>query len=104
MRRFVLLLVAAVVGCALPAAAVRDAPAKAKPLNRARASLKITGMTCEGCSKSITIALQRVPGVKSALVEHEKGRGTVLYDPAACKPADMVAAVKKSGYKASVVK
>jgi copper chaperone CopZ len=86
----------------LPAAAATK-PAT-KPLNRAKATLKITGMTCDGCAKGVRIVLERVPGVKSALVERPKGRALVLYDPSECKPTDMVAAVRRAKYGAFVAK
>ncbi len=68
------------------------------------AKLKITGMHCEGCAMGITRQVQKVKGVKTAKIDHAKSLGTIEYDPSACKPADLLAAVKKSGYKASLLK
>ena len=35
--------------------------------------LKITGMTCDSCAVHVKEALEKVPGVQSALVSYPKG-------------------------------
>jgi mercuric reductase len=35
--------------------------------------LKITGMTCDSCAAHVKEALEKVPGVQSALVSYPKG-------------------------------
>ena len=36
-------------------------------------TLKITGMTCDSCAAHVKEALEKVPGVQSALVSYPKG-------------------------------
>jgi copper chaperone len=43
--------------------------------------LKVTGMTCGGCAKSVTRAVERVPSVERALVDLETGELTVEGNP-----------------------
>ncbi|MBK4722694.1 heavy-metal-associated domain-containing protein [Azospirillum sp. YIM DDC1] len=39
--------------------------------------LKVTGMTCAGCAKSVSRAVERVPAVERALVDLQSGEVTV---------------------------
>ena len=43
-------------------------------------TLKISGMTCGGCSSSVKKVLEAEDAVKSAEVDHEKGTALVNYD------------------------
>lgn len=61
--------------------------------------LKITGMTCGHCVRSVTGALKAVPGVKAAEVDLESGSAKVEGDP---DPAALLAAVAEEGYQAEV--
>jgi copper chaperone len=63
--------------------------------------LKIEGMTCGGCVKSVTRVLTGVAGVSSADVSLEKGRARVTYDPARTGAEAMKQAVERAGYKAA---
>lgn len=62
--------------------------------------LKVEGMDCEGCVKSVTRMLSGVAGVSGVEVSLEKGKATVSYDPAKSGPADFRRAVERAGYKA----
>ena len=62
--------------------------------------LKVEGMDCEGCVKSVTRMLSGVPGVAAVEVSLEKQNATVSYDPAKSGPADFQRAVERAGYKA----
>jgi copper chaperone len=64
--------------------------------------LNIQGMTCGGCVKSVTNALQREAGVSRVEVVLDKGTATVDYDPAVTAPETLVAAVDDIGFEASV--
>ncbi len=44
------------------------------------AKIKVKGMTCGGCTASLTRALSATGGVKSAEVSLEKELATVVYD------------------------
>ena len=62
--------------------------------------LKVEGMDCEGCVKSVTRMLSGVAGVSGVEVSLEKAKATVSYDPAKSGPADFKRAVERAGYKA----
>lgn len=65
----------------------------------ATADIKIEGMTCEGCVKSLTRALQAVPGVQKVQVLLDEGRAEVTYDPARTGVAEFQRAVEHAGYE-----
>ena len=64
----------------------------------ATTDIKIEGMSCEACVKSVTRALQGVPGVQKVQVLLEGGQATVTYDPAKAGVADFKHAVERAGY------
>jgi copper chaperone CopZ len=51
---------------------------------------------------SVRNALLEVPGVASASVDRETGRTTVQYDPAKASAPQLIEAVNKAGFKASL--
>jgi len=61
--------------------------------------LKIEGMTCGGCVRSVEKALGQVAGVKSTQVDLAQGQATVEADNGV-DPAAFVAAVEDAGYDA----
>jgi copper chaperone CopZ len=63
--------------------------------------LKVTGMTCGGCVRSVERTLSRMPGVTAASVDLAAGKATVRYDGSRTKPEDLIAAVSRSGFEAS---
>ncbi|MEM1117163.1 MAG: mercury(II) reductase [Bacteroidota bacterium] len=67
-------------------------------------TLTVGGMTCAGCARHVTEALDALPGVASADVPGwESGRAEVtLATDAPSSPADLVAAVEAVGYRATV--
>jgi Cu+-exporting ATPase len=67
----------------------------------AATKLIVRGMTCSGCARNVTQALQNVPGVAAADVQLEEGRAAVQWQPDF--PVDesaLIEAVKKAGYEA----
>ena len=64
--------------------------------------LKVSGMTCSGCAVSVRNALLEVPGVTSTSVDREAGRATVQYDSSKVSADQLLEAVNKTGYKASL--
>ena len=62
----------------------------------------VDGMTCNGCVKSVTNAISQAPGVAGVDVSLGGKRATVTYDPAACSPAQIVAAIVDAGFDARV--
>jgi copper chaperone len=62
--------------------------------------LKVEGMDCEGCVKSVTRMLSGVPGVTSVDVSLAQARAKVTYDPSKADVGQMKRAVERAGYKA----
>ena len=63
-------------------------------------NLKITGMTCGHCVRTVTGALKGVRGVKAAEVDLHSGIAKV---EGAADPEALIAAVAEEGYKAEVL-
>ncbi len=62
--------------------------------------LRVEGMDCEGCVKSVTRMLTGVRGVEKVDVSLAEARARVTYDPAKSGPADFKRAVERAGFKA----
>ncbi|MBS1718239.1 MAG: cation transporter [Armatimonadetes bacterium] len=67
-----------------------------------RTRLKIDGMTCNHCVKSVTKSLTAVPGVISADVNLAKAHAEVEHD-GSIVPAMLIAAVHSEGYDAKAM-
>lgn len=78
------------------------APATVRGAQLSTVELKVNGMTCSGCAVSVRNVLLEVPGVASASVEYDAGHATVQYDPAKASTSQLIEAVGKTGYKASL--
>jgi copper chaperone len=63
--------------------------------------LKVKGMSCGGCVKSVTSVLTGLEGVSRAEVSLEKGEALVEYDPAGASREQMAAAIEDAGFEAS---
>ncbi len=57
--------------------------------------LKITGMTCAGCSNNVAAALKAVDGVAEQKVEYPGDITTRKYTPAKTSVADIIKAIEK---------
>ncbi len=64
------------------------------------ALLVFEGIRCVACSWLIEQALNRVPGVLGAEVNHASHRASVRWDPARARLSDIMAAAGKVGYRA----
>ena len=64
-----------------------------------QAVLKIEGMTCQGCVRSVKKALERMAGVQSVEVSLEKGQAQVVFDPARADLGKLKATVEEAGYQ-----
>jgi copper chaperone len=62
--------------------------------------LRVEGMDCEGCVKSVTRMLSGVAGVASVDVSLENACARITYDPAKAGPAEFKRAIERAGYKA----
>ena len=60
--------------------------------------LKVTGMTCGGCTGSVTKALKAVAGVSDVSVSLSAGEATVQYDEKLTSPDQLKTAVTSAGY------
>ena len=60
--------------------------------------VKVTGMTCGGCTSKVTNALKAVTGVGDANVSLSAGEATVQYDERVTSPEKLKLAVKGAGY------
>ena len=80
---------------------VRPRPADGPPAAEDRIELGLTGMTCAACAARIEKVLNRVPGVHAA-VNFATEVATVGFDPATATPAQLIEAVARAGYGASV--
>ena len=60
--------------------------------------LKITGMTCGGCTSNVTRALKAVSGVSNVQVSLSTGEATVHYDDRLASSDQLKSAVKNAGY------
>ena len=64
------------------------------------AKVKVVGMTCMGCVRSVTNVLQGVSGVKSAAVSLERAEAEVSFDPAVASIAALKTAIQDAGFEA----
>lgn len=67
-------------------------------------NMNISGMTCGGCEKSVTTALEKVDGVVKVIsVNYSDGSALVCYDPSKVKTDAITTAVANKGYQVEVV-
>ncbi len=62
-------------------------------------TLKVKGMTCQGCVKSVKSVLEGIDGVGRAEVSLEKGEAQVEYDPMRTNDETLRAAIEGAGYE-----
>ena len=62
--------------------------------------LKVGGMSCGGCVKSVTGVLSKLPGVESVEVSLEKAQAVVEFDPALSDKTQMIKAIVDAGFEA----
>lgn len=65
-----------------------------------KTTLKIEGMMCEGCVKTVKTALESINGVTSVDVNLKKGTATVMHN--GVSDDDLISAVVDNGFRASV--
>ena len=61
-------------------------------------TLRIGGMTCQGCVGSVTRVLQALPGVEQVEVSLAQNEAQVRYDPARVQPDAFRQAVEGAGF------
>jgi copper chaperone CopZ len=62
--------------------------------------LKITGMTCAGCSNHVATILKAIDGIVEQKIEYPGDLATIKYNPAKTSVANIITAIEKLGYKA----
>ena len=76
----------------------------ARSTSGARTELIVNGMTCSGCVRQVTEAIQEIQGVTSALVSLEEKHASVRWAAdAQADPRSVIEAVAKAGYEAKVI-
>ena len=84
-------------GCELKAsAAAQAAPAGSS------VTLDVQGMTCGSCAFTIRTVLRKLDGVKDAKVSQPNHQAVVVFDPAKVTPKQLIEAIDRAGYKASL--
>lgn len=59
--------------------------------------LKIAGMTCGHCEKSVASAIQKLDGIEHVVVDHRVGLATVRFDNAKVTVEQLRQAVNDTG-------
>lgn len=70
------------------------------PKSAAKVVLVVEGMTCGGCAKRVSGALQKLGGVYAANVNLSTKKVTVRYAPKKVTVSKLVSAINALGYKA----
>ncbi|MDR3085847.1 MAG: cation transporter [Christensenellaceae bacterium] len=65
-----------------------------------KATIKVGGMMCEHCKSTVKLAIQAVPGVKSASVSLLFKRAKVDFDPEKTSLGAIREAIAATGYDA----
>jgi len=95
-------IVAAVERAGYGAMPIEERAATAAPADEARLNLAITGMTCASCAAVIEKVVGRLDGVSSVSVNLASETAQVAFDPAKVGVDDLLAAVRRAGYEATV--
>lgn len=94
-------IIALAVSLAIPVVACGgEKPTPAAEAKAASVTLVVEGTTCGGCATHIEETLAKLDGITEGKASHEQARVWVTYDPAKLKPADVIQAIEKAGYKA----
>ena len=68
----------------------------------ARITIPVTGMTCASCVRRLERAISRKEGVAAASINFAAENATIIYDPAATNPDELVGTIRDAGYGAEV--
>ncbi len=64
--------------------------------------IPVRGMTCGGCEAAIELAVKKLDGVLVVDADHRKGETTVTYVKDKVTVEQVLAAINKSGFQASI--
>jgi copper chaperone CopZ/quercetin dioxygenase-like cupin family protein len=65
-------------------------------------TLNVKGMTCGGCVSAVKSTISKLEGVKSVDVDLATGRAEIVYASAKLSPDDVISAINKTGFSASI--
>ena len=65
-----------------------------------KTKLKISGMSCQHCVKTVKDALTALDGVQSAKVNLRKGEAVVRFDELSVNPVNLRDAITQAGFEA----
>ncbi len=65
-------------------------------------TLKLSGMSCQGCANTLKVALSRVSGVRRADVSFEDAHARLVLEDDVEAIDDLVSAARDAGYEASL--
>ena len=65
----------------------------------AKTKLKIGGMSCQHCVKTVTDALTELPGVRRTKVNLRKGEAVVHFDESRVDVANLTEAITTAGFE-----
>jgi copper chaperone CopZ len=68
------------------------------------ATIEVEGMTCSLCAPMVEKTLSSTKGVKKVHVDFDKKEAHVEYDDGVVKPEELIKAIDKGGFKASIKK
>ena len=69
-----------------------------------RTTIRIEGMTCEGCTATVAKAIGSVPGVLAVQVDYESGKAVIGTEPGRPVPIESILArLKQAGYTARII-
>lgn len=65
--------------------------------------LNVTGMTCGGCTRKVTHALETIGGVHEVVVYLDDGSATVQFEESRTSTAELKVAVEHAGYGVTAI-
>ncbi|MFS6938281.1 heavy-metal-associated domain-containing protein [Neisseria animaloris] len=65
-------------------------------------NIKIDGMTCGGCVKSVTKVLEALNGVTKAEVDLASSSAQITFDPAKVQTAALIETIEDAGFDAAL--
>lgn len=65
-------------------------------------TFNVQGMHCQSCEVLIKEELNELPGVTEVVIDHTTGKGSLQADEAVASEADILAAIERAGYTATI--
>ncbi len=97
------LLAATVISALGPTMSHAPAAAQAIVAHERTVVFAVENMTCALCPVTVKAAMERVPGVRSVVIDFDAKTATVVFDPASATEQAIAAEAANVGYPASVL-